>query len=93
MESETRAERAKRQRRESHARWAKRNPRKMRAAQKRWNRSESGKSGLQHKKKVELSRRAALAAMDKPGSYTVLRPDGGTTVLRRHPDGTWEVVK
>lgn len=94
MESENteRQERAKASRRRSHKKWAQRHPKRMRQAQKRWRGSEVAKSGDRRKKAVERSRRVALAALDKAGTYVVLRPDGGTTTLFRHPDGTWEVL-
>lgn len=89
---ETREQRAKASRRKSHAKWAKRHPRKQRASQKAWNRSAAGRACDRRKKAREKTERACLAALDRPGTYVVLRPDGGQTVLRRHADGTWEVL-
>lgn len=97
MESDTQAttseERARASRRRSHAQWASKHPKRMRAAQKAWNRSSAGKAGDAAKKRRERTQRAALAALDRPGTYVCLRPDGGTTRLTRNVDGTWEVAK
>jgi hypothetical protein len=96
MESEhpEREERRREQSRRSHAKWAKRNPRKQRKSQQAWNRSESGRACEALKKAREATVRAVLlAAMSRPGTYVVLGPDGSRTSLRRAADGTWEAVR
>lgn len=92
MESETRTDRQRRQSRESHARWAKRHPRAMKAARKRWARSTNGQVGEAHKKAVEKTRREVMRALGKPGGYVVLCPDGSQVRLHRAKDGKWEIL-